>query len=146
MIYVAGSSQEIERAEKWAAALRQEKIDVTSNWPENIREVQRKIKAPTTLDAANPKRATVADRRGWAQVNVDQVRRSESLWLLIPGAGITSQGAYYELAIANENGKRTIGSGGDQRFIFAALSTMLYETDEEAFEALRIIHQPAMAL
>ena len=148
MIYVAASSAEIERAEKWMHSLRGEGIAVTSVWPETIRRVQRERAMATTQEASNPYQATVADQRTWAMENVTQIRASEVLWLLVPNPPNLSEGAYWEHSCAWNERKLTIASGGgtNRRFVFTALSHMIMETDEHAFEAIRLIYKRRAAL
>jgi hypothetical protein len=148
MIYVAASSAEIERAEKWMNALRGEGIAVTSVWPETIRRVQRERHMASTHEASNPRQATVADRRTWALENVAQIHASEALWLLVPMPPNLSEGAYYELAVANERRKLTLASGGgdNQRMVFTALAQILFDADELAFEAIKLIYKRRAAL
>lgn len=146
MIYVAASSAEIERAEKWSHALRGEGITVTSVWPETIRRVQRERQMKTTNEASNPPQATVADRRKWSLENVTQIKASELFWLLVPGPENPSQGAYWEHAFAWSERKITVASGGDQRFVFTSLSQILCDEDEQAFDLIRHIYKRRAAL
>ncbi len=146
MIYVAASSTEIERAEKWSAKLRGEGIGVTSVWPETIRRVQAERAMKTTNEASNPAQATVADRRKWSLENVAQIKASEMFWLLVPAAENPSQGAYFEFAVARENHKLTFASGGDQRFVFTALAQIICEDDDSAFDMIRHIYRRRAAL
>lgn len=132
-VYVACSSAEIERAERWIRGLRDRKILVTSTWPETIRRVQAERNIASTAAASNPRQATREDRQKWAMENVLAIKRATHLWLLCPPSEHVSQGAYFEFGVA-WNDKRTIASGGDQRFVFSALADDLYETDEQAFE------------
>lgn len=140
MIYVAASSAEIDRAEKWMAALRKDGIVVTSTWPETIRRVQAE-RALSLKDACNPKVATVSDRRMWSMENINAVINAEVFWLLVPGPENPSQGAYFEFATAWRERKLTFASGGDQKFVFTSLAHSLFEQDEYAFDAIRAIYR-----
>jgi len=140
MIYVAASSAEIERAEKWMAALRKDGIHVTSTWPETIRRVQAE-RALALKDACNPKVATVTDRRSWSMENVNAVLSADLFWLLVPPLEHPSQGAYFEFSLAWRERKLTFASGGDQRFVFCSLAGALFEQDEYAFDAIRAIYR-----
>ena len=146
MIYVAASSAEIERAEKWSLALRGEGISVMSVWPETIRRVQAERGMKTTGEASNPRQASVADRRTWAMENVTQIKASEVFWLLVPGPANPSQGAFWEHAFAWSERKIIFASGGDQRFVFTSLSQILVDTDEAAFDLIRHIYRRRAAL
>lgn len=145
-IYVAASSTEIERAEKWIAALRGQGITVTSVWPETIRRVQKERAMKTTNEASNPKQATVADHRTWSMENVSQIDKSDLFWLLVPAPENPSQGAYFEFACAWKAHKLTIASGGDQRFVFTSLAQILVEEDQSAYELILAIYQKRSAL
>lgn len=134
-VYIAASSAEIERAERWAKALRGEGIEVTSTWMGALREVQRQRGLATGGAASNLADDTFETRRKLARENVRQVLSSSIFWLLVPPDEHPSQGAYYELATANsDNDIFTIASGGSQRFVFVTLADQLVATDEEAFD------------
>jgi hypothetical protein len=70
--------------------------------------------------------------------NVNAIRSAHWFWLLIPNAETPSQGAYFEFGLAWGN-KPCIASGGDQRFVFSSLAGELFETDDQAFEAISAI-------
>lgn len=88
-IYVAGSSAEMARAEKWMARLRQAGIDVTSSWPDVIRKV----------GEANPMHVSRNQRAKWAATDLAEIEHSNVFWLLLP-EGQPSVGAYTELGFA----------------------------------------------
>ncbi len=122
-IYVACASAEIDRAEKWIAALRERHIEVTSTWTENIRKV----------GSANPTDATKEQRAQWARQCLSEVAAADVLWLLQPKA-LTS-GAWIEFGWAESVGAYMVTSGCDKRSIFTALGDE-FATDEEAFTAI----------
>lgn len=141
-LYIAGASSDIERAEKWIHACRERQITVTSTWPENIRKVQAERKIASTGEASNPKQATDEDRYQWSMANVLEVRNASHLWILYPTHPHTSQGAYFELAVAWMDAKGTIGSGGDRRFIYSSVAEYKFEQDEQAFDhVIGLSHQ-----
>ena len=146
MIYVAASSAEIERAEKWSHKLRGAGINVTSVWPETIRRVQAERKMRSTAEASNPKEATVADRRTWSMENVRQIDASELFWLLVPPPEHPSQGAFWEHSHAWSQRKLIVASGGDQRFVFCSFSSILVEDDESAFDLILAIYKRRAAI
>lgn len=135
-VYVAASSAEIERAEKWIQALRERGLCVTSTWPESIRRVQAERALSSTLEASNPHQATVEERRVWALENIHRISEAQYFWLLVPEAVTPSQGAYFEFGVARSLRRPSIASGGDQRFVFTALADRLFDRDEDAFEYL----------
>jgi nucleoside 2-deoxyribosyltransferase len=123
-VYVAGSSAELERAQRWIDALRAEGWTVTSDWPAVI----------ASVGDANPRDASVADRRMWSHDDLRGVDNADVVWLLAPKVG-TARGAYFELGYAMACGKHIISSGDTLQSIFLA-HTREYATDEAAFDAI----------
>jgi hypothetical protein len=128
-VYVAASSGEIERAEKWMKALRDAGIVVQSTWPEVIRK---------SGGVANPMSATREQRREWSFTDLAEVKKAEILWLLCPN--VPTIGAYVELGFAcgsseAANPRTLIASGIEPRTIFTSICGY-YETDELAFDAI----------
>lgn len=114
-VYVAASSNELERAEKWISLLRAAGIVVTSGWVENIRE----------KGISNPREgATVdADRSTSAVVNRDNVERADLLWFLVPAPEAEirdnhGRGGYYEAGLADAWGKVLVFSGDTRQSVF----------------------------
>ena len=143
-VYVASASSEIERAEKWMAALREAGIEVTSSWPEVIRKV----------GEANPMSASREQRAVWAATDLSEVSDADVLWLLLPEGGPTA-GAYTEFGYAVLLGAtaqqaRRLGVAdapifwiivsGEEKSIFTALADH-FADDEMAFEALKLRSQ-----
>jgi len=134
MIYVAASSQEMDRAVKWMNALRAAAIGVTCSWPEAIGAV----------GAANPTGDPLA-RAGYAVGDLIQIERAPLFWLLMP-YGAHSFGAAFELGYAvslaqrsleqAEAGRAIYVSGKFERSIFPAI-VREYNTDEDAFDAIK---------
>ena len=121
-IYIAGSSDELDRASKWIEMLRVSGLDVTHDWPAMVRDV----------GEGNPKGATSEDRRGWATSCVEAVRDANLLWLLMPIK--TSFGAFSELGIAIERQTPIVVSGPLlHRSIFTDLADRVYADDQMAF-------------
>jgi hypothetical protein len=143
-VYVAGASSEIERAEKWMAALHEAGIEVTSTWPEIIRKV----------GAANPMDASRNDRALWSAQDLAEVSDSNVFWFLLP-EGKPTAGAYTEFGYAVFMGAaaseaRNAGIPGAPLFwiivsgketsIFTALADH-FVSDEEALDALKLRNQ-----
>lgn len=130
MVYVAGSSDERERAKKWMKALRDAGVEVTSTWCETIDGEQH--------GAANPRDATLADRNRWAIENVIQIQPAGIIWVLVPGVG-HGRGAYFEMGWAYGMGKLLVSSGlrsghaDTRQSVFTALGRE-FSDDAEAFE------------
>ena len=145
-IYVAGSSQEMERAEGWMVKLTEAGIRVISTWPKIIRESEEKL-GKGLIHAANPMDATHDERAAMATVPLLQVSQADAFWLLLPTK--PTVGAYVELGyslalqamsqIMVENGHlaqpRFAICSGVEKSIFTALA-MHFVTDEEAFAFL----------
>ena len=126
-LYLAASSADIARAKHWRQKLVDAGIEVTSTWIANVERV----------GAANPRDATLDQRRGWSFTCLSEVRRSDAFWLLWPH---DDSGALIEFGCAIECSIMTARPGvlvvsGDTRKIFCALADE-YAADEEAFAAI----------
>jgi hypothetical protein len=133
-IYVAASSGEMERAEKWMAKLRAAGHTVTSSWPEVVRKV----------GSANPMTAPRELRAQWAMTDLQEVEQSNALWLLLPekpSAGAYTEFGFSAAMVAGSIRAQQIGVdappyfsivSGKETSIFTALVPH-YETDEAAF-------------
>jgi len=128
-VYVAGSSAEIERARAVMAKLRERGIHVSSTWPEIV---------AAEGGIANPRDASVEDKKKWALTDVQQAISSQVLWLLMP-QGPHSFGAAFEygffLALCPEDEAVHVVSGDHKRTIFTAFS-LCFDNDDEALEKI----------
>lgn len=124
-VYVAASSTDIDRAERWIGALRANDVIVTSTWPENIRKV----------GAANPRNATLQQRLAWSFDDFNEIAAATAFWLLVPPLDKPTRGAWIELGAAHIAGKPVICSGDCRQSIFCSVGVE-FETDEEAFTAV----------
>lgn len=134
-IYVAGSSKEIPRVQKWIAAVRAAGYVVTCDWTVPMLEFQAMGREPTAQEATF-----------YANQDADGVIGADYVWVLRPTTAST--GLHTELGITigwnralercsvTEERLRVIASGGDERNIFAYLADKIFATDEEAFEHL----------
>lgn len=130
-LYLAGASAEIDRARKWAQALREADITVLSTWVEVIGKT----------GAANPADATPEQLTKWTLRDEAEVKGSELLWLLLPSKGIHTVGAYIELGIARATGKHIVTSGLHRPIFTPVLADISFATDEEAFEYIQTGHR-----
>jgi hypothetical protein len=122
-IYVAASSQEMDRAEHWMIRLQEEGVHVTSTWIQSIRQV----------GVANPADATREQRAVWAQKDANEVLVANGLWLLMPAK--PTIGAWWEFGYAFRARRRIWISGPDQaRSIFTGLAYRSFERDPDALE------------
>lgn len=123
-IYVAASSKEIDRAEGWMRRLTEVGFIVTSSWVDVIRRV----------GEANPRDATEAQCKEWAEVDADEVSESDVLWQLLP-VEASGRGSYFEAGLAFGEGIAIVCSGDVKQSIFCALHDC-FATDQEAFDAI----------
>ena len=136
-VYVAGSSAEIERARGWMQKLRERGVHVSSTWPEVV---------AAEGGQANPRDATVEQRKGWSLTDIKQATGSQVFWLLMP-QGPHSFGAAFEygffVALCPDGKATHVVSGDHLRTIFTAFS-LCYDSDEEAFEVICKMFEPVV--
>lgn len=123
-VYVAGSSDEIDRVDAWSLRLAKAGVNVTSNWTANIKAV----------GVANPRSATHQDRSRWALSCITGVALCKVLWVMAPSSG-HGRGAYFELGYARGCGKRITVSGDTTQSIFGSVGRE-FLTDADAFAAI----------
>jgi len=87
-LYIAGSSKELSRAERWIATCRAAGIEITEDWVASMR-------AAGPDHAADPEVLVSA-----AQRDLDGVRSADLVWVLIPPAVAGSTGCWAELGAA----------------------------------------------
>lgn len=130
-VYVAGSSAEIERVERWSAALVAAGIEVVSSWPQNVRAV----------GSANPRDASREQRLAWTATCLVEVTTATVVWFLVPGSAAATRGAWAEIGFARgcshdpARRPRLVFSGDTKQSIFCALGDE-HDTDEAAFAAI----------
>jgi nucleoside 2-deoxyribosyltransferase len=125
-IYVAASSDQLERAKAAIEALQANGHVVTHDWTIAVEE----------HGTANPRDATVEQRAAWATDDLTGVHDADILWLLMPGQG--GFGAAVELGYALAHGRPIVVSGGDpMRSIFTAFATVYDRDDQALAEAFR---------
>ena len=123
-IYVAASSADIDRAERWIRALRDAGHRVTSTWPEVIRAQPGAV--------SNPRDATDAARCTWSVDDMRQIFEADVLWFLAPPADMPTRGAWIEFGYAYARGRSIVSSGDTKQSIFCALGVEL-ASDADAF-------------
>lgn len=119
-VYVAASSAEISRALAVTSVLRQRGVTVVSTWPEVIMQV----------GEANPRGATVAQRRAWSGGCLQEVAACDVLLLLAP-VDDHGRGAYWEAGAAHAQRKGLVVSGDSLQSVFGA-QAVEFRTDAEA--------------
>lgn len=120
-VYVASSSADIDRAERWMGLLAKGGLAVTSTWPKVVR----------TVGDANPREATMDQRCGWASCDLAEVKACDLLWFLVP-AHEGGHGAFYETGYADALDKVSVFSGDTKKSIFTARGHE-FADDTEAF-------------
>lgn len=132
-IYIAGSSQETDRVQKWIAEIRAAGYVVTLDWTLHVLAFKALGRLPTDEEA---KPAAIGD--------MEAVLTADIVWVLRPTTNST--GVHTEIGLAlgwnqalercavDEDRLRVIASGGDGRNIFTTLADHVFATDEEAFE------------
>lgn len=128
-VYIAASSSEMDRAEKWKKALEAEGVQVNSTWIDVIRNQPN--------GEANPRDATIEQKKAWCLKDVKEALGSSVLWLLMPQGphsfGATFEYAFY-VALSPDHNQHFV-SGDYKRSIFTSFSTC-FDKDEDAFEAI----------
>lgn len=117
-IYLASSSANIDTVENWRDALKAYGHEITIDWPAMVRRF-----------GANPTHATVAERRIWADADLDAVGNSDYFWMLMPG----SFGSGVEYGAATIHGVPRIVSGDWRSSIFTCYASC-FDTHEDAFK------------
>lgn len=126
-VYVAASSDELDRAEAAMELLREAGFEVALNWVKTIRE----------CGIANPEeQERDGDCRVWAEASRGAVRGADAFWLLAPSVG-AARGAFTELGIGIEREIPIVVSGPHARCsIFARLANELVPEDVRALAIL----------
>lgn len=110
-VYIAGSSKEIDRVERWRDALMKMRIVVTSTWTDNVRKV----------GEGNPRSASTVQRRTWAAQCCREVERARVLWVLVPQVDAPTRGAWFEAGVAYTLVRPIVWSGDTLQSVFCAL-------------------------
>ncbi len=124
-VYVAGSSSELERAERVIGALRDGGVEITHDWTRGVRDArERGIVDDASL---SPGEAYAAARE-----DHDAVRRSDAFLLLAPTT--PTRGAWVELglALASVPGAVVVSGAASGDSIFTRLADRIFHTDDAA--------------
>lgn len=117
--YVAGSSKEIERAERIMAALRAAGHEITEDWCAQMR-----------AEGTDDRLLSRHQRAMYDSLDARGVIECDWFWLLVPET--ESSGAWVELGIAIGNLNASMVSGNLRRSIFLALANELFSSDDAA--------------
>lgn len=124
-VYVAGSSAELDRAERAIADLEARGVAVTSTWPRSV----------TNVGESNPAHASRSDRARWAITCLHEVREADLVWMLVPSRAHPTRGAWLEAGYALARGKVVVFSGETAQSIFGALGYEFDHPDPEVADA-----------
>lgn len=122
-VYIAGSTNDIERVDYWSRRLVEAGHAVVSTWTDTVKKV----------GAGNPRDASVGQRMEWSYADFAEVELADVLWLLVPPPKLVAvHGSSIELGYAKRAGKRLVASGDTRCSIFCSIAHE-YERDEDAF-------------
>ena len=122
-VYIAASSQEIERVCQAARVLTKAGVRTTTEW---WHELDR-------FGFANPVDQTI--RLSRSRRDLLELEAADVLWVMVPPLGAHSHRAFTELGFALALGKRIISSGPTLRSTFCSL-TSEFSCDDGAIEYL----------
>jgi nucleoside 2-deoxyribosyltransferase len=126
-VYLAAASSDLDRVDRWAAALAATGVRVVSTWPANVRSV----------GSANPREASRLDRARWAERCLAEVRAAHVVWFLVPPIDKPTRGAWFEIGYALAQSQAVVASGDTRQSIFCAVADYEYASDAEAFDSIR---------
>ncbi len=127
-VYVAGAASP-DAAPRVAAAtwaLRAAGFVVTCTWPEIVAKVGN----------ANPRDASVGDRRGWSTQDLTEIDAADAVLFLVPAPPATTRGAWFEAGYAYSEKKHLVFAGDTKQSVFCALGHECV-TDAGALKLLR---------
>jgi hypothetical protein len=136
-VYVAASAggDSYPRVTAAIAALRAEGFTVTCTWPEVV---------AATPGGANPRDATVLQRRGWSTTDLAEIDAADALWFLVPEMPATTRGAWFEAGYAYSSHKHVVFSGDTKQSVFCALGVE-FSSDAAALAHLRWLRSATYA-
>lgn len=123
-VYLAGSSAETERIERWASKLREAGVTPLCSWITAVAQ-----------SGGNPRDAPTKQRRLWAASNLTEVAQADAVWFLVPTYPAVTRGAWFEAGFAHAFAKQVLFSGDTKQSVFCALGAE-YAEDEDAFQAV----------
>lgn len=121
-VYVAGSSDQLDRVEAAMDALAEKGHVVVHDWCAAVRQV----------GEANPPDASLYARLRWARDDLAGVDSAQVLWVLMPSK--EGFGAGVELGYAIAKGIPIVVSGTHSRSIFTAFAVDCFDRDDQALD------------
>ena len=125
-VYIAGSSRELDRAQKAAQLIQGiPGVVIVSEWVQCIQDV----------GASNPK-AKEWQRREWAESDLTGVACSDLFWALLPMT--PTSGFWFEWGYA-VRARTTVLASGSERYqsIFTSLADYYVDSDDRATAVIR---------
>lgn len=119
-IYIAASSTELARAKEAARTATLLGLEIAGAWWSDVED----------YGEANPEDDDEARIR-YSVKDLKAVRSADIFWLLMPGDGFVSVGAFVEFGIALEHCRHIFASGKTRDSIFMSLAEE-HATDDEA--------------
>lgn len=137
-IYIAGSSKEIHRAERFIALARENGHTITEDWAAGMRAAG----PESALERSRLTEAAAADLRG--------IRDADVMWLLIPPVNAPSTGCWGELTYAMALGTPIIASRPTDKyeeamqeqfniFLYLVPETKIFANDRLALASLGVV-------
>jgi nucleoside 2-deoxyribosyltransferase len=121
-VYVAGSSEQLDRVEAAMSALEERGHSIAHDWVTPVR----------TVGEANPPYGSLYARLKWARDDLAGVDSAQVLWVLMPSK--EGFGAGVELGYAIARGIPIVCSGSCSKSIFTAFATLCTDRDDQALD------------
>lgn len=130
LVYVAGASAEVERAEAIIRELRSRGFTITHDWTHSVRKNRALGYRESALSAETRAELVAEDLAG--------VRRADVFLFLAPAEDVVTRGAWVELGCASNLGNIVIFvSGANAReSMFTELADYIFDDDDAALQAL----------
>lgn len=129
-IYVAAASSEIERVERAHKALKNIGAKLLSEqWVESVKAATKAGLRDDGLELRKRRAHSLADLAG--------VETADVFWILVPGSGHASIGAWVELGYAIASAKSAFASGKSCGCTIFTSLVREFETDEQALSAIK---------
>ena len=135
LVYVAGASRELERAEAFIASLRLRGHEVTHDWTVDVRA--------SRVAGVVDEQLSDQDAQRYAETELDAVVQAQLLVLLAPEQ--STSGAWVEYGVAIAAGLPILVVGPRARCsIFTRLASGLCATDADGLHAVEVLERLGM--
>jgi nucleoside 2-deoxyribosyltransferase len=132
-VYVAAtaSAEERPRVHAAIAQLKAAGFRVTCTWPDVVGQI----------GSANPRDASVVERRTWSAQDLIEVDAADALLFLVPPVDIPTRGPWLEAGYAYAHDKHVVFAGDTAQSIFCSLGNETV-SDAHAIFVLRELAWP----